>query len=140
MKAAFFESLGYLASDKRMTKLDVELPYSSQIEFEKKYLSQTNVVPKPDNINYYVLHSDANKWGIELRIYFVSNGNLPSSLKKRRVSARPGGSYNSRINDNEFIWELIKYGFRLSNVQDVSFIESKVLETYKGDFKKGLLA
>lgn len=123
-----------------MTKLDVELPYNSQIEFERKYLSLTEIVPKPDNVNYYVLHGDANKWGIELRIYFVSNENLPSSLKKRRVNARPGGPYNSRINDNEFVWELIKYGLRLSNVQNAGFIESKVPKTYKGDFQKGFLA
>lgn len=140
VKALFFESLGYLASDNRFTKLDVELPQNKQTEFETKYKNLTGLIPKPDSVNYYVLHSGADKWGIELRIYFISNGNLPSHLRDRVVKSRPGGIHNSRINDNEFIWELIKYGFRLSDIQNSGLIESKVPVTYKDDFKKGLLA
>ena len=140
VKAAFFESLGYLASDNRLTKLDVELPQSSQTTFETDYNSLTGINPKPDNVNYYVLHSGADKWGIELRIYFISTGNLPSPLRQRVVKSRPGGIHNSRINDNKFIWDLIKCGFRLSDRQDINRIESNVPVTYKDDFKKGLLA
>jgi len=139
VKSDFFESLGYLASENRFTKLDVELPQNNQTKFETKYNRLTGINPKPDDVNYYVLHPNADKWGIELRIYFISNGNLPSHINHLVVKPRPDEIYNCRINNNKLIWELIQYGFRLSDVQNNDLIKSKVPITYIDDFKKGLL-
>jgi len=138
VKSNFFLSVGYLASDKRQTKLDAELPENAQFRFETEYQNMTGMIPKPDNINYFILHRNADKWGIELRIYFISNEDLPSYLKNRVVKSRPGDVYKSRINENDFIWKLIRYGFRLSDVQDVQLIKSKIPKTYENDFIKGL--
>jgi hypothetical protein len=137
-KTNFFVSVGYLASNERQTKLDAELHKRAQSRFESKYRDITGVTPKPDDRNYYLLHSDADKWGVELRISFISNDNIPLYLKDSVVDPRPGGEYNSRINDNDFIWQLIEYGFRLSNEQDTNLIASYIPEGYEDDFQKGL--
>jgi hypothetical protein len=121
-KSIFFLSVGYLASNKRQTKLDAELPKNSQSYFETRYRDITGITPKPDNLNYYLWDRGANKWGVELRIYFISNDNLPSNLKRSVVTARPGSKYNSRINENNLIWDLIKYGFQLSDRQNIDLI------------------
>lgn len=134
----FFTSVGYLASNKRQTKLDAELHKRAQSRFESKYQNITGVTPKPDDINYYLLHKDADKWGVELRIYFISNDKIPLYLKGCVVDPRPGNKYNSRINDNDFIWKLIKYGFRLSDDQDTDLIASYIPEAYEEYFQKGV--
>jgi len=137
-KSILFMSVGYLASNERQTKLDAELPKNSQSNFETKYREITGITLKPDNLNYFLWDRDANKWGVELRIYFISNDNLPSNLKRSVVTARPGSKYNSRVNDNNLIWDLIKYGYRLSDRQKIDLITSKIPITYKEDFQKGL--
>ncbi len=138
VKSNFFVSVGYLASNKRQTKLDAELHKKAQSSFESKYRDITGISPRPDDINYYLLHRYADKWGVELRIYFISNDNIPLYLKKRVVDPRLGGKYNSRINDNDFIWKLIESGFRLSDEQDTDLIASCIPEDYEEDFQKGL--
>lgn len=137
-KTNFFVSVGYLASNERQTKLDAELHKRAQSRFESKYQAITGVTPKSDDVNYYLLHKDADKWGVELRIYFISNSNMPLYLKGRVVDPRPGGRYDSRINDNKFIWKLIEYGFRLSDEQDTDLIASYIPEAYNEDFQNGL--
>ncbi len=134
----FFECLGYLASPQRETKLDAEVPEKARERFEKRYYNLTGVRPIPDNHNYYILHPDADKWGVELRIYFIANDNVPRPLNRMKVTPRPGTKYNDRINDNKFIWKLIEYGFRLGDSQDLNLIRSKVPPQYMTDFNKGL--
>ena len=134
----FFECLGYLAAPHRETKLDAEVPESSRARFEEKYYKLTGIHPIPDNHNYYILHPGADKWGIELRIYFIANNNIPSALNRMRVTPRPGTKYNSRINDNKFIWKLVEYGFRLDDLQNLNLIKRKVPSQYMTDFNRGL--
>jgi len=137
-KTSFYISVGYLASNERQTKIDVELPRKSASNFEKQYQEITGVLPIPDNINYYILDHTANKWGVEMRIYFNSNKNIPSYLARLVVDSRPSSGYNSRINNNKLVWKLIRHGFRLSNKQDMKLISSKIPKAYWEDFQYGL--
>lgn len=65
----FFTILGYLASDERATKLDIETHPNQQQILEQRYGRLTGMRLVQDDINYYVWSEDANKWGSELRIY-----------------------------------------------------------------------
>lgn len=135
----FFMILGYLASPQRATKLDIETHPRRRQSLERRYSQATGQVPVVDNSNYYVWEPGANKWGAELRIYF--NGNLstmPSALQEMRVSSRPGFGYEHRINNNDFIWDLIDYGFLLGDGQNLNRISDQVPEEFRSDFEDGL--
>ena len=138
----FFDCLGYLASPQRRTRIDIELPERKRQDFEQKYKQLTGNIPHPDNKSYYVWPDTANKWGIEMRLYFIENNNIPDPLRALRVSStyykEEYLQYNARINNNDFIWGLIKYGFRLGYPQDLNSIRSKVPSKYITDFNRGL--
>lgn len=134
----FFLVLGYLAAPSRITKLDIETHPNKKAEVEGEYMkfSQTQLIE--DNVNYYVWEPNTNKWGSELRIYFYENINIPVDLEKMVVSNRFANSrYNARINNNEFVWLLIKYGFKASDSQDGSLIKSKISSSNISQFDQG---
>lgn len=134
----FFEVLGYLANSNRQCKLDAEMPLKSQAEFETRYISLTEITPYPDDRNYYILHEEADKWGIELRIYFKADiNNVPQIIRDMVRSSRPGEPRNCRINDNELIWQLIAHGFLLGDSQDIERIRSRVPPEFMADFERG---
>jgi hypothetical protein len=134
----FFEILGYLTSPKRNTKLDVETHPRKQDVFENKYRQLTGVNPVPDNHNYYVWDANADKWGTEMRIYFNGiSSNIHHKLHDLIVSPRPGFGYDFRINNNDFIWRLIEYGFLLQDEQDETRVRQHVPAQYQADFNNG---
>lgn len=134
----FFEILGYLANPERQCKLDAEMHAKSRHRFESRYISLSGETPQPDDQNYYILHDDADKWGVELRIYFNADKScLPQAIQSMVVSPRPGGRYNTRINNNELIWDLIEHGFLLGDGQDIERIKNYVPAEYLADFEHG---
>jgi hypothetical protein len=97
--------------------IEAEIAHSSRLRFEEEYAGLTNNSPLPiqtDEKPYFVLDSTADKWGIELRIYFIDD-NIPNFLDAISTSnTRPGyEAYNRRINKNELINYLFSRGFRL---------------------------
>lgn len=135
----FFLILGYLTAIERRTKLDIETHPNRQPNLEREYRNLTGTNLVEDNVNYYVWAPNTNKWGSELRIYFRKNANIPSSLDAMVVTPRFAGNYhNARINGNNFVWKLIKYGFRASNTQDANLIRSKIPQNHMTDFDNGL--
>lgn len=135
----FFRILGYLASDRRNAKIDVETHPNSRGSVERDYFSRTGEELVEDDVNYFVWEQSANKWGAELRIYFKSNPDMPSELLHMVRAGRPGSStHNARVNNSEFVWSLIKYGFRASDFQDESIIRSKVPSQFLQDYEDGL--
>lgn len=134
----FFEILGYLASSARTTKLDVETHPRRQQSFETEYRQWTGITPVPDAHNYYVWSPDVNKWGKEMRIYFNgNNNNIPRELFNLSVSPRPGFGYDFRVNNNDFVWDLIEYGFLLGDTQNEPRIRQRVPPEYLLDFNRG---
>jgi len=133
----FFEILGYLTSPERNTKLDAETHPRSQNSFEERYVQLTGIQPTEDNHNYYVWDQNTNKWGIELRIYFNGSDHIPALLTEMTVSARPGFGYNMRVNNNDFIWRLIEYGFSLRDDQNSNRVRQLVHSDYINAFENG---
>ncbi len=58
------------------------------------------------------LQPDADKWGLELRLYLHSKNGAPSALKIAHNDAYRG-DYSYRINDVEIIRDLFKLGYRI---------------------------
>ncbi|MFH1371953.1 MAG: hypothetical protein ABII09_11805 [Planctomycetota bacterium] len=134
----FFIVLGYLAKPIRQCKLDAEMPTKEQSKFTSRYMRLTGITPQPDNRNYYILHEGADKWGLELRLYFIAeNSSVPPILRSMVVTPRPATIYNKRINDNNLIWHLIEYGLLLGDTQDESRIRGRVPSEYIDDFNIG---
>ncbi len=134
----FYISLGYLASSKRATKIDIETHPKRSSNLEREYYNITREKLSTSVHNYLIWDWDKNKWGSELRIYFIQNNNIPSNLDTLVRSAPLSSSYNARINNNELVWKLIKYGFRPKNYQDTDYIKSKIPSPKLSEFNKGL--
>jgi len=134
----FFEILGYLGNPRRQCKLDAEMPAKAQAGFESRYARLTGVTPQPDNRNYYILHEGADKWGVELRVYFIAiPNNIPPIIRNMAVTPRPSTIYNRRINDNNLVWRLIEHGLLLSDIQNETRIRNLVPTQFLADFNRG---
>lgn len=89
--------------------IEAEAKPSRLKEFYNQYNSKytPSVNDRTDGI--IVLEEDANKWGLELRLYLHNN---PDCIKATRNTVyRPEYSY--RINDRDIIWELFDMGYRI---------------------------
>ncbi len=58
-----------------------------------------------------VLDNNANKWGLELRLYLHFRPSCVSSTRNKVYRSE----YNFRINDVELIWEMFDLGYRIGN-------------------------
>lgn len=113
-------AVNYLKNPARRVLIEAEMPANSQQEFETKYTALTNghLVPTDANKSpYYIWPRGANKWGIELRLYFIADLDLPDKLNQICVNNNRHGyeNYNKRINSNDFIFSLFERGFILGD-------------------------
>ncbi len=116
---------------------DDTLP-QSQANFEERYRLYTGIPPILHQEGYYPIEVEDpyDKWGPELRIYF------PDSLRQLDLPARveicegnaPG---ISRINNNNFWWQLTRAGFRLGRNHWVEGIRQTVPPRYRQGFDRG---
>lgn len=134
----FFEVLGYLTHPKRECKLDAEMHSGAQNGFERRYLLLSGITPRVNNHNYYILHQGADKWGVELRVYFYNtSGTVPQAIQTMIRSSRPGDLRDTRINNNDLIWDFIEYGFLLDDTQNEPRVRQRVPAQYLSDFNRG---
>lgn len=116
----FQESLDYLVNRRGQVWVEVEMRHVDKNRFDTRYTDSTGLdVPLvTDSFPYYVWPADADpnsKWGIELRLYFVSDNNLPEPLHiiTKNNSRHGYEQYDKRINNNDFIFALFENGFHL---------------------------
>lgn len=100
--------------------IEAEMRDKDRVRFVTKYTALTgiSVPPKSNRLPYYVWNPNADpnsKWGIELRIYFVSDATTPVPLMSRaKNNSRHGYTqFDKRVNYNKLIWELFANGFIL---------------------------
>jgi len=128
-------AIGYLAKNGVIT---AELPPSERKYFEEVYRALTG-----DNaINYlkseYQIVKEDSKWHLELRIRFPEPDDaVLSKMAFKYVSINRIQS-GLQINNNQFIFNLFKIGFKLSR-QNVEDIRRYIPEKYMGDFNAGAL-
>ena len=118
------QAYAYLTNPLRRPFIEAEIANSSQRRFEDGYAVSTTGYPLPINtyeMPYFVLPANADKWGIELRLYFIADNLIPDFLHEISTgNNRPGyEQYNRRINNNELINYLFERGFILGE-QDIA--------------------
>ncbi|KAA6342223.1 hypothetical protein EZS27_010021 [termite gut metagenome] len=141
----FYTNVGYLANPIRETNIEAEMHPRRQQSFITDYASWTNNYPLPTNTTvrpYYIWDEDTNKYGLELRVYFVSNENMPQSLynmlEPRKVQNRPGyENWKRRISINGNITPLLQVGFVLGTPQDENRIRALIPAQFVNDFNHG---
>lgn len=126
----FYFILGYLANPIRRTLIEAEMHPNRQQSFVNDYslLTENFSLPaRTDRAPYYVWSEDANKWGLELRVYFLASNSLPEQFNDvETIANRPGyETYNHRINSVDIINRLFENGFILAD-QDYSRINEFV--------------
>jgi len=116
----FQQCLAYLNARKNSVWIEVEMRHKDKVRFDTKYTLLTGLsVPSNSSIlPYYVWSANAapdDKWGIELRIYFLSDNNLPLPLQAlvKNNNRHWYEHYDKRINNNSFIWQLFQNGYKL---------------------------
>lgn len=110
--------LNYLSDSDREILIEAEMHPRVRNNFVNEYQQKTNNYPLPtrsDTLPYLVLPQDSNKYGLELRAYFVSDGNIPPELDSILLdNNRPGyEKFDKRFNNNEVIYFLFENGFIL---------------------------
>lgn len=65
-----------------------------------------------DEDGIIVLQPDADKRGLELRMYFHDNSGIPSAIHVTRTKGYRG-EYSYRINDNHLIYDMFSLGYEL---------------------------
>lgn len=141
----FYEIIGYLSNPIRQTNIEAEMHPRVQAQFVTNYAAWTNNFPLPSSTTvrpYYVWAPDKNKYGLELRGYFISNENMPHlldpMLEPRKFQNRPGyQNWKRRISRQKWIIPLLKHGFVLGSIQDVIRIRTYVPKQFINDFDRG---
>ena len=59
-----------------------------------------------------VLQPNANKWALELRMYFNDKSGIPSVIHVTRTKGYRG-EYSYRINDNQLIYDMFSLGYEI---------------------------
>ena len=98
-------------------RIEVELKKNDEEKFRQKYYRLTKQEVPTDSKAYTLLMYDADKWGIELRIYYVSDGKEPDIVKDIRTKPRKDRNdmYTHRLNNNDVIWKLLESGLLLGD-------------------------
>ena len=128
-------TLGYLAKNGYCT---AQVPLSEHKGFENKY----NEITKDNAQNYlnsmgYQISKDDSKWHLELGIRFPTpDPSIAPKISLKHVNIN-NTSVGNIINNNQFVWNLFKIGFKLGK-QDINKIKSYIPNTYMGDFEAGM--
>lgn len=105
------EIVKYLKKKKSDCLIEAEVRESDVSKFKSKYKTLTGVDLSTSSHFYKI--PDKDKWGIELRLYYNSDGNTPSSVLSISTKSNRAGfeQYNKRLNSNEVIYKLFENGF-----------------------------
>jgi hypothetical protein len=134
---------GYLANPKRMTHIEVELPQDMLAKYKSDYEATTEgfAFPKSRKADpIYIIPKGGDKWGREMRIYYVANSDaIPSELLEISTKSNRHGYefYNHRVNNNDLIDQLIVFGFVLGSDQDLARIKGKIPRHLRPEFDSG---
>ena len=89
--------------------IEVEAKSSRLSSFYNQYNNQYSPSVNDSTDGIIVLDENANKWGLELRLYLHNRPTFMSATKNKVY--RPEYSY--RINNVNLIWEMFQLGYRI---------------------------
>ncbi|MCI9565987.1 MAG: hypothetical protein HFG30_08310 [Eubacterium sp.] len=85
---------------------------SNILKFVNDYNNRYQENLRMEDNGLIVLQDNANKWGLELRLYFNDKSGMPDEVQVTRNSAYRS-EYGFRINDVKIIKELFERGYRI---------------------------
>lgn len=117
---ALYTVATYLAQPDVRAELHAELPERHRAQFETEYAEATREHPLPTEQrggSYYVWGDDTNKFGRELRIYFVRVAPEPPLIRGLYTDHGKwhGRSDRYRINHSDLVMQLFECGFVLGD-------------------------
>lgn len=89
--------------------IEAEARPSRLASFYSRYNGQYSPSVNNSTDGIIVLDEDANKWGLELRLYLHNNPTCMSATRNRVYRTE----YSYRINDVDIIWEMFDLGYRI---------------------------
>jgi len=89
--------------------IEAEAKPSRLMNFYAQYNSRYSPIINNYTNGIITLEEDANKWGLELRLYLH---NCPSFIQTTRNTVYRS-EYSYRINDVDVIWEMFDLGYRI---------------------------
>jgi len=99
------DAIKYFSLIKEKVLIEVE------VKNDEKFRENYKKYPCSDiNESFYKIY---NKWGEELRIYYIEDEKTPDFITKLSVSNTRHGyeGYNKRLNNNELVYKLFEMGF-----------------------------
>lgn len=130
MDNGILELARYLIANNRDIRIEAEARQSRLESFFNQYRRITGESINGDTDGIVLLQNDADKWGLELRIYMSNADNFPAHYSDylttcTRVEEKYQG-YLARLNNNDIIIELIRIGFRIGENQNRELIISNI--------------
>ena len=120
-----YEIATYLARPETKTDIHAELHPNAQGDFNAEYAAATDGYPLPpesDRAPYYIWHPNVNKFGRQLRIYFLRVPPEPPPIQSLYTDKNKWrGGY--RINHSNLVMQLFECGFVLGSDQNGDRIE-----------------
>lgn len=127
----------YLANPEVDTVIHAEMKREKCDEFEIIYGAATNHYPLPQRGQspYILLHPQADKYGIQLRIYHELLPNAPQVVRDecRIIRRRTSGIHRARINGYNIVKQILECGFVLGENNPPS-IQARIQNTMGGKF------
>ncbi len=116
-----YEAIGYLAAPGVIASIEATVPKGQKEQFRKEYKNKYS-----DEYPY-----EADKYGKQFRIYLNDTDGCPDFLRENL-----DGAYGNRLNNTEFIDELVKeYGFKFTKQpQDSNSIRKLVFNQVSSPF------
>lgn len=112
------EVVAFLRRPEVGAEIHAEVPYRHRVRFETRYAEATGGHPLPppeSGLPYYRLRDWQNKWGAELRIYYLDVDPISEVVDNLTTDcgAWPQMPGHCRINSNNLVYRLFARGFIL---------------------------
>lgn len=147
---AIYMWAGFFANPARSTEIEAEMKADFIPRFTDRYrelAGQNAPMPPPKGPPLTILKDTADKWGTELRLYFMSDRNVWIQLpdptvevtRDTRWSSHKKGPYH-RISVSGFVAHMFDLGFYLGpykHKRDYQRIRANVPEKFLAAFDKG---
>ena len=119
MNQAIIKLAAYLTSPNRSRRLEAEGKRRRLHRFFEDYRKITGERLDFDTDGIVLLQEDADKWGLELRIYISDITNFPQEYTAYLTSntrfEEKYRAYAARFNNNRLIMQLIRNGLRIGD-------------------------
>lgn len=124
-ESELFAIANYLSNPDCMVDIHAEMPHDFASDFEHEYNRLTNgsELPEPSSRGpYFIWEPGTNKFGLELRFYFIKIGEVPTELEELYINLSPRTWARRknyiRVNHTNLVYQLFECGFQIGDEQN----------------------